>query len=185
MQNRCFHTREGRKIINLTRGGGNPREQDYGIFLSSFFFFLFFTVYFRRRKCFSALFTVYTFAHESQRRRLLTFLEANEQHVSRLRCNFPAAAAATLALETCTHDDDATARLKCRKLYYLFKLNVLNVTFHLYVCVHQRRHNSDDGYPDGSFPTLLPLGGGVLTDYLHVLPSLLALLTGIVNAQMT
>lgn len=117
----------------------------------------------------------------------LTFLEANVQNTCRVSaCNFPAAAAAApLALETCTHDDDAAARLKCRKLYYLFKLNVLNVTSHLYVCVHPRRRNNDDGYPDGSFPTLLPPGGGVLTDYSHVLPSLLALLTGIVNAQMT
>lgn len=26
-------------------------------------------------------------------------------------------------------------------------------------CVHPRRRNNDDGYPDGSFPTLLPPGG--------------------------
>lgn len=48
-----------------------------------------------------------------------------------------------------------------------------------------RRHHDNDGHPDGSFQTVLPLGGGVLTDYSHVLPSVLALLTRIVNAQMT
>lgn len=41
MQNRCFHTREGRKIINLTRGGGIPGSKTMEYFFLLFFSFFF------------------------------------------------------------------------------------------------------------------------------------------------
>lgn len=60
MQNRCFHTREGRKIINLTRGGGE--SQGARLWNISFFFFFlsfFYCLFPKKKMLFSLIYCLH------------------------------------------------------------------------------------------------------------------------------